>query len=62
MACRNEEKDAMKKKKNLHKFSRLHGLSNDDVGVATGTVCQDIRPEAGFETGELIEEKLGGLP
>ena len=37
------------------------GLSNDDVGVvARGTVFQDIRPGAGFKTGNFVEEELGG--
>ena len=35
--------------------------SNHDVGVATGTVFQEIRPWAGFKTGDFVEEKLGGL-
>ena len=38
------------------------GLSNDDVGVARGTVFQAIRPGAGFKTGDFVTEKLGGLP
>ena len=37
-------------------------LSNDDVRVARGTVFQEIRPGAGFKTGDLVKEKLGGLP
>ena len=37
------------------------GLWNDDVGVARGTVFQDVQPEAGFKTGDLFKEKLGGL-
>ena len=37
------------------------GLSNDGVGgVARGTVFQEIRPEAGFKTGDSVKEKLGG--
>ena len=37
------------------------GLSNDDVGVvARGTVFQDIRPGAGFKTGDFVKEKFGG--
>ena len=35
-------------------------LSNDDVGVARGTVSQEIRPGAGFKTGDFVEEMLGG--
>ena len=38
------------------------GLSNDDVGVARGIVFQEIRPGAGFKTGDFGKEKLGGLP
>ena len=35
--------------------------SNDDVGVARGTVFQQIRTGVGFKTGDFVEEKLGGL-
>ena len=34
----------------------------DDVEVAKGTVFQEIRPWAGFKTGDFVEEKLDGLP
>ena len=37
------------------------GLSIDDVGVSRDTVSQEIRPGAGFETGDFVAEKLGGL-
>ena len=37
------------------------GLSTDDVGVARGTVFPEIRPWAGFKTGDFVKEKLGGL-
>ena len=37
-------------------------LSNDDVGVAGGTVFQEVRPGAGFRTGAFVKEKFGGLP
>ena len=38
-------------------------LSNDDVGGGTrGTLFQEIRPGAGFETGDFVKEMLGGLP
>ena len=30
--------------------------------VARGTVFQEIRPWAGFKTGDFVIEKLGGLP
>ena len=37
--------------------------SNDDVGVARGTIFQEIRSGAGFKTGDFAQEKLGwGLP
>ena len=36
-------------------------LSNDDVGVATGNVVQEIRPGAGFKTGDFVKEKLGEI-
>ena len=35
------------------------GLSTDDVGVAKGTVFQEIRPSAGFKTGDFVK-KIGG--
>ena len=43
-------------------FLVCKGLSNDDVGVARGTIFQEIRPGAGFKTGDFVKEKLGGLP
>ena len=30
--------------------------------VARDTVFQEIRPGVGFETGDFVKEKLGGLP
>ena len=33
------------------------GLLIDDLGVATGTVFQEIRPGAGFKTGDFAKEK-----
>ena len=36
------------------------GLAIDDVGVSRDTVFQEIRPGAGFKTGDFfVEEKLG---
>ena len=35
-------------------------LSIDDVGVARDTVFQEVRPGAGFETGDFVKEMLGG--
>ena len=43
-------------------FLVCKGLSNNDVGVSRDTVLQEVRPGAGFETGDSVEEKLGGLP
>ena len=43
-------------------FVAREGLSTDDVGVARGTVFQEIRPWAGFKTGDFVQNKLGGLP
>ena len=31
-------------------------------GVARGTLFQEMRPGAGFNTGDFVKEKLGGLP
>ena len=36
------------------------GLSIDDVGVSRGTVFHEVRPGAGFETGDFVKEKDGG--
>ena len=43
-------------------FLVCKGLSINDVGVARGTVFQEVRVWAGFKTDEFGEEKLGGLP
>ena len=37
-------------------------LPNNAVEVAMGTIFQEIRPAAGFKTGDFVKEKLGGLP
>ena len=34
------------------------GLNMDDVGVSRDIVFQEIRPGAGFETGDFVKEKL----
>ena len=31
-------------------------------GGARGTVFQEVRPGAGFKTGDFFKEMLGGLP
>ena len=33
----------------------------DAVGVSRDTMFQKIRPGDGFETGDFVKEKLGGL-
>ena len=38
------------------------GLSIDDVGVSRDIVFQEVRPGAGFETGDFVQEEMGGLP
>ena len=43
-----------------HMFSFCKGLSKVDVGVARGIVFQEIRPGAGFKTGDFVKERLGG--
>ena len=48
--------------KQLHVFLVCKGPSNDDVGVARGTVFQEVRPGPGFKTDDFVKEKLGGLP
>ena len=50
------------KKNILTYFLVRKGLSTDDVGVARGTVFQEIRPGADFKAGDFVKEKLGGLP
>ena len=34
--------------------------SKDDVGVAKGTVLQEILPRAGFKSGDFVKERSGG--
>ena len=59
MAARNEE--GCYEKYTIHNYVLVReGLSTDDVGVAKGTVFQEIRPWVGFKTGDFIQEKLGG--
>ena len=42
-------------------FLAHEGLRTDDVGVAKGTVFQEIRSWAGFKTGDFVNDMLGGL-
>ena len=39
-------------------FLVCEDLSNDDVGGSRDTIFQEIRPGAGFETGDFVKEKL----
>ena len=34
--------------------------SNDDLGVARDSLFQEIRPGAGFKTGDFVQRKVGG--
>ena len=42
-------------------FLGCTGLSNNDIEMARGTLIQEIRPRACFQTGDFVKEKLGGL-
>ena len=37
-------------------------VDRSHVGVAKGTLFQEIRPWAGFKTGDFVKDKSGGLP
>ena len=52
-----------KKQLRIHIYSPVcKGLSIDGVGVSRDTAFQEIRPRAGFETGDFfVRETLGGL-
>ena len=61
MAARHEE--GCYKTKIFTNFSfAFERLTNDDVGVATGTALQEIPPGTGLKTVDFVKEKLGGLP
>ena len=47
------------KKKSSCVFRFAKELSNDDAGVASGAVFQEVRPGAGFKTGNFAKGKLG---
>ena len=42
-----------------HVLFAKEGLSKYGVGVARGSLFQEIRPGAGFKTGDSVKEKLG---
>ena len=43
-------------------FLSCKGLSKDDVEVERGTLVREIRPGAGFKTGDLFKERSGEIP
>ena len=59
MAARHEE-GCWDEKRILKHFRVCKGLSNDDVGAASSTVFQEIRPGAASKTGDFVKEMLGG--
>ena len=62
MAARHKEGYTIEKKVSIY-FLVCKGQSIDGVGEGVeGHVFQEIRPGAGFETGDFVEEKSGGLP
>ena len=60
VAARHKE-GCYKKNASVH-FLVCKGLSNGDIGVTRGAVIKDIRPGAGVNTGDFVEEKLRELP
>ena len=42
-------------------YSLVRNISSNDDGVASGPVFQEIRPGAGFKTGDSVKGKLEGL-
>ena len=50
-------------KKSIRLISCVQTSNDRRRRVVEGhTVVQEIRPGAGFETGDLVDEKLEGLP
>ena len=49
----------LKKSPSLY-FVVWKGHPNDDAGVARGTIFQEVRPGAGFKTGDFVKRKVGG--
>ena len=60
MAARHEE--GSYEEKVFISFLGCKTLSNDDIEVSGGTGFEEIRPGAGFKTGDFVKETLGGLP
>ena len=61
MAARHKEGYYLRKKYPCIFLCAKKGLTIDNVGVSVDTVFQVIRPGAGFETGDFVEKRLGGL-
>ena len=55
----NTRNDTIENKASMY-FLVCKGLSIDDVGVSRDTAFQEIRPGAGFETGDFRSRKFGG--
>ena len=62
VAARHEEGRYEQKKKSFTYSLACKRSSKNEVGVARGIVFQKIRPGAGFDTGDFIQERLWGLP
>ena len=60
MTGRHTRKDTIENEASIYCLV-CKGLSIDDVEVSRDTVVQEIRPGAGFETGDFVKETLGGL-
>ena len=60
MAVLDTRKDTNEIKVSIY-FLVCKGLSIDDVGVSRDAIFQRIRLGAGFETGDFVKEKFGGI-
>ena len=59
MAARHQKGYCRQKKLPIY-FLGCKGRSIDDVGVSRDTAFQEIRPGAGFETGDFVKKKFFG--
>ena len=57
--CSTQGRILLEKKAPIY-YPACKGLSIDGVGVSRDTPFQETRPGVGFETGDFVEEKLGG--
>ena len=61
MAARRHKQGSMQLKiKHPYILFVCKGLSIDDIGVSRDTVFQEMRPGAGFETGDFVKKNWGG--